>query len=73
MHQVALGERERPADKPPQPLAQDVVEPLDVAGLAVAFARCSVPLGRQHKRIRRPEICVQNTLTTVYTGQPKTV
>ncbi len=43
---VVLGERERPANKAAQPLAQNVVEPLDVAGLTVAFAR-GLMLGRR--------------------------
>lgn len=38
MHLVVVRERERLADEAREPLPERVVEPLDVAGLALAFA-----------------------------------
>ena len=37
VHRIRLRERESAADEAPQPLAQDVVEALDGAGLAFPF------------------------------------
>jgi len=49
-------ERERLPNQPTTPLAQGVVEALDVAGLATLLANGSMALGRQNGRIGLPEI-----------------
>ena len=59
VHRIGLGEGQRAPHEPRHPLAQDVVEALDVAGLALAFARRPVLLLGQHFCVGRPEVRVE--------------
>ena len=62
MHLVALGIRKRLSHEPRQPLAQNVVEPLNMTRLPRAFARRTVLGRRQHLGIRLPEVRIQHAL-----------
>ena len=59
VHLLGFRERKRLPHKPCQTLAQDVVEPLAMTGLARAFAGRSMLLLGQHLGISRPEVGVQ--------------
>ena len=62
MHLIVFTVGHGSADKSALPLPQRVVEPLDVAGLTLAFARGDVLSRRQHDFIGFPEISVEHAL-----------
>ncbi len=57
MHHVVLRERKRPTHQASQPLAQDIVEALNVAGLPLALTRRLVLLLGQYLGISCPKVC----------------
>lgn len=61
VHLVTFRERERLPDEPPQALTHDVVEALNVAGLAFAFARRLMLLVRQHLLVSLPEVAIKES------------
>ena len=67
VHHITLRERERPTHQASQPLAQHIVEALNVASLARAFACRPMLLLRQHLGISRPE--VREKQTTLVRGR----
>ncbi len=58
VHLIVLGKRQRSPDETPQPLPQNVVEPLNVAGLSSPFARGLMLVSGHYIGIDRPEIRV---------------
>ena len=62
VHRVRLGKRQRLADKAAQSLPQNIVEPLNVAGLPVTLARRLMLLFGQHLGVGFPEVGEQHTL-----------
>jgi hypothetical protein len=58
-------ERERLSNQPTAPLAQRVVEPFDMTGLAALLANGSMALGWQNGCIGLPEIRVADRTLTV--------
>ena len=60
-----LGKRERLADQPGNPLAEGVIEALNIAGFACFFADGFVALGGEHKSISLPEIGVDESTLPV--------
>ena len=59
VHLVTLGKRKRLSHKPPQTLADNIVETLNVARLPCTFARRFVLRVRQHLLVRLPEVAVK--------------
>jgi hypothetical protein len=62
MHLVALGGGQGLAHKLPQPLAQGVVEALDMSCLAASFPRRDRLRRRDHRPLGVPEVCVAGRL-----------
>ena len=63
VHALRLAERERLADEPAQALAERVVEPLDVVGLAAALAEGNVLALRRCLLGRLPEVGESQRMT----------
>ncbi len=61
MHHIRLGERKRAPHKAAHPLAQNVVETLDMTGLTLAFVGRSMTLCGQDLRVSVPEIRVEHS------------
>ena len=70
MHLVALGERQGSAYKAAQPLPENVVEPLNMAGLPVSFTSGSVLGGRQYFLISPPKVRVKQAFLVGFWDAP---
>ena len=61
VHRVRFGKRERLANKPPDPLAQRIVPPLDMVGLPALFADRVMLLIRNDLLISVPEVRINRS------------